>query len=146
MPPWVAPEMFDSGADPALKLPAQFPGAPALVSDRRSDRLERPDEVIQRMRSNPWRDESGPLAHRIESPADLARRAHTAIEGQAERHTHDGAEKLAGLLSPRPSTFGPYELRTAEDIARSAELVLALSNPRQRGAVDHGVVRGDGGL
>jgi HK97 family phage major capsid protein len=117
--------------------PATFPGAPALVSDRRSDRLERPDEVIQRMRSNPWRDESGPLAHRIESPAGLASRAHTAIEGQAERLTHDGAEKLAGLLSPRPSTFGPYELRTAEDIARSAELVLALSNPHYESAFRH---------
>jgi hypothetical protein len=124
--------------DPAnLEGPATFPGAPALVSDRRSDRTERPDEVIQRMRSNPWRDNDGPLAHRVESSAGLAARAHTAIEGQSERLTHDGAEKLAGLLSPRPSTFGPYELRTAEDIARSAELVLALSNPHYESAFRH---------
>jgi hypothetical protein len=88
--------------DPAnCEGPAGFPGGPVLVSDRRSDRLERPDEVIQRMRSNPWRDESRPLAHRVESAAGLAARAHTAIEGQSERLTHDGAEKLAGLLSPR---------------------------------------------
>jgi HK97 family phage major capsid protein len=124
--------------DPAnLERPDGAVGAPALVSDRRSDRLERPDEVVQRMRSNPWRDESGPLAHRVESAAGLAARAHVAIEGQAERLTHDGAEKLAGLLSPRPSTFGPYELRTAEDIARSAELVLALSNPHYESAFRH---------
>src|SRR5206468_10933535 len=75
--------------DPAnLEGPATFPGAPALVSDRRSDRLERPDEVIQRLRSNPWRDASGPLAHRVESAAGLAARAHTAIEAQEERLTH----------------------------------------------------------
>jgi HK97 family phage major capsid protein len=82
-------------------------------------------------------DESGPLAHRVESSAGLAARAHTAIEGQSERLTHDGAEKLAGLLSQRPSTFGPYELRTQEDVARSAELVLALSNPHYESAFRH---------
>jgi HK97 family phage major capsid protein len=124
--------------DPAnCEGPATFPGAPALVSERRSDRLERPDEVVQRMRSNPWRDADGPLAHRIESSAGLVARAHTAIEGQAERLTHDGSEKLAQLLSQRPSTFGPYEVRTQEDIARSAELVLALSNPHYESAFRH---------
>jgi HK97 family phage major capsid protein len=112
-------------------------GAPALVSDRRSDRLERPDEVIQRMRSNPWRDADGPLAHRIESAAGLVARAHTAIEGQAERLTHDGSEKLAKLLSGGRRRSAPYELRTAEDIARSAELVLALSNPHYESAFRH---------
>jgi hypothetical protein len=77
-------------------------GAPALVSDRRSDRLERPDEVIQRMRSNPWRDADGPLAHRIESASGLVARAHTAIEGQSERLTGPGADMLtnAGAASP----------------------------------------------
>jgi HK97 family phage major capsid protein len=125
--------------DPAnLERPIGYTGGgPALVSDRRSDRLERPAEVIQRMRSNPWRDETGPLAHRVESAAGLVARAHAAIEGQSKRLTHDGAEKLAKLLSPRPSTFGPYELRTQEDIARSAELVVALSNPWYESAFRH---------
>jgi HK97 family phage major capsid protein len=114
--------------DPAnLERPGGVDGAPALVSDRRSDRLERPDEVLQRMRSNPWRDGGGPLNR--ETGAGLVSRAHSAIEGQSERLTHDGAEKLAGMLSERPCAFGPYEVRTAEDIARSAELVLALSSP-----------------
>jgi len=42
-----------------------------------------------------------------------------------EALTHDGSEKLANLLSIRPSTFGPYEIRTQEDIKHSAELVHA---------------------
>jgi HK97 family phage major capsid protein len=123
--------------DPAnCEGPPGFPGAPAMVKDRRSDRLERPAEVVQRM-GNPWRDSDGPMGHRIESTAGLVARAHTAIDGQAERLTHDGAEKLANLLSERPSAFGPYELRTQEDIARSAELVLALSNPHYESAFRH---------
>jgi len=114
--------------DPAnCKGPAQFPGAPALVKDARHDRLETPDEVIQRCRSNTWLDGGGPLDR--ETGAGLASRAHSAIEAMSTRFPHDDAEKLAELLSLRPSTFGPYERRDAEDIKRSAELVLALSNP-----------------
>ena len=113
--------------DPAnCEGPAGLPGAPALVKDARRDRLETPDEVIQRCRSNPWRDEGGPLDR--ETGAGLASRAHSAIEA-ISRFPHEGAEKLAGLLSLRSSTFGPYEKRDAEDIRRSAELILALSNP-----------------
>jgi HK97 family phage major capsid protein len=116
------------GPEPAI-------GAPAVVTQL-GDRLERPDEVLQRMRANPWRDEGGPL-NRDRNPANLSARAHLAIEGQSERLTHDGSEKLANLLSERPSTFGPYELRTQEDIHRSAELVLALSNPHYESAFRH---------
>jgi HK97 family phage major capsid protein len=112
-----------TAADPAnLEGPA---GAPSLVKGL-GDRAERPAEVIQRI-GNPWRAEGGPLNR--ETGDGLISRAHSAIEGQSERLTHDGAEKLAGLLSERPCSFGPYEVRTREDIARSAELVLALSSP-----------------
>lgn len=96
------------------------------MKDARRDRLETADEVIQRA-GNPWRHEGGPLD--AETGAGLAARAHAAVEALQGRLTHDGSEKLAGLLSLRPSTFGPYEKRDAEDIRRSAELVLALSNP-----------------
>jgi hypothetical protein len=108
-----------------LERPGGAIGAPAVVKGL-GDRAERPAEVIQRI-GNPWRDGGGPLNR--ETGAGLVSRAHSAIEGQAERLTHDGAEKLAGLLSERPCSFGPYEVRTQEDIARSAELVLALSSP-----------------
>ena len=123
--------------DPAnLERPIGYDGAPAFVKDRRSDRLERPEEVVQRA-GNPWRSADGPLAHRADSAAGLASRAHTAIEAMAERLSHDGSEKLAQLLSVRPSIFGPYEQRDAEDIRRSAELVLALSNPHYESAFRH---------
>lgn len=101
--------------------------APALVKDARRDRLESPEEVIQRA-GNPWRQETGPLDR--ETGAGLAARAHAAVEALEGRLSHDGSEKLASLLSLRPSPFETtYELRTVDDIKRSAELVLALSNP-----------------
>jgi HK97 family phage major capsid protein len=100
-------------------------GAPPLVKAV-GDRLETPNEVVQRA-GNPWRDEGGPLDR--ETGAGLASRAHSAIEALSNRFPHEGSEKLAELLSLRSSTFGPYEKRDAEDIRRSAELVLAVSNP-----------------
>ena len=114
--------------DPAnLERPDGGIGAPALVKDARRDRLETADEVIQRA-GNPWRH--GAAAHwTAETGAGYVSRAHSAIEAMSTRFPHDGAEKLAELLSLRPSTFGPYERRDAEDLKRSAELVLALSNP-----------------
>jgi HK97 family phage major capsid protein len=113
--------------DPAnLERPAGGIGAPALVKDARRGRLESPDEVIQRA-GNPWRQDGGPLD--AETGTGYVSRAHSAIEAMSARFPHEGAEKLAELLSLRPSTFGPYEKRDAEDIKRSAELVLALSSP-----------------
>jgi HK97 family phage major capsid protein len=109
-------------------------GAPALVKGL-GDRLETPQEAIQRA-GNPWRDEGGPLDR--ESGAGYVSRAHTAIEAMSERLSHDGSEKLAGLLSLRPSTFETtYEIRNREDIRRSAEFVLALSNPFYESAFRH---------
>jgi HK97 family phage major capsid protein len=107
---------------------AQFPGAPALVKDARHDRIETPAESIQRMRSDPWRDQGGPLNR--ESGPGLIARCHTALDGMEERLTRDGAQMLASLMSERPHPTGPYEIRTAEDIRRSAAWVLALSDPR----------------
>jgi hypothetical protein len=89
--------------DPAnLEGPASLPGAPALVKQT-GYRLETPAESLQRMRTDPWRDQGGPLDR--ETGAGYIARAHAAIEGMSERLTHDGSEKLAGLLSIRPSTF-----------------------------------------
>jgi HK97 family phage major capsid protein len=120
-------EITRTAQDPAnLERPGGGIGAPALVKDARRDRLETADEVIQRA-GNPWRDQGGPLDR--ETGAGYVSRAHSAIEAMSTRFPHEGAEKLAELLSLRPSTFGPYEQRDAEDLKRSAELVLALSNP-----------------
>jgi Phage capsid family len=115
--------------DPAnCEGPATFPGAPALVKDARHDRMETPAESIQRMRTDPWRDQGGPLNR--ESGPGLIARCHTALDGMEERLTRDGAQMLANLMSERPHPTGPYEIRTAEDIRRSAAWVLALSDPR----------------
>src|SRR5258706_9507640 len=80
--------------DPAnLEGPAEFPGAPALVSGL-GDRRESATETLQRMRSNPWRSHDGPV-NRAGTAAGLIARAHTALEGLEPQLTHDGCEKLA---------------------------------------------------
>jgi HK97 family phage major capsid protein len=101
--------------------------APSLVKGL-GDRLESPAESIRRMRSDPWRDSGGPLNR--ETGAGLISRCHAALEGMEERLTRNGAQMLGNLLSERPSIYGPYEIRSAEDVARSAAWVLALSDPR----------------
>jgi HK97 family phage major capsid protein len=108
--------------------PAGSGGAPALVKDARHDRIETPAESIQRMRTDPWRDSGGPLDR--ETGAGLISRCHAALEGMEERLTRSGAQMLGNLLSERPSIYGPYEIRTREDVQRSAAWVLALSDPR----------------
>ena len=45
-------------------------------------------------------------------------------DGSARRQ-----EQLAGLLAERDDRNGIYELRTLEDVRRSAQLVLALTSP-----------------
>jgi hypothetical protein len=101
---------------------------PALVKDARRDRIETPAESIQRMRTDPWRDSGGPLDR--ETGPGLITRCHAALEGMEERLTRSGAQMLANLMSERPYPTGPYEIRTREDIERSAAWVLALSDPR----------------
>ena len=103
---------------------------PGLVKDARHDRLETPAESLQRMGTDPWRDQGGPLGNRLDASAGLISRCHTALEGMEGRLTRDGAQMLANLMSERPHPTGPYELRTAEDLRRSAAWVLALSDPR----------------
>jgi HK97 family phage major capsid protein len=98
------------------------------VKDARHDRIETPAESIQRMRTDPWRDSGGPLDR--ETGAGLISRCHAALEGMEERLTRSGAQMLGNLLSERPSIYGPYEIRTREDVQRSAAWVLALSDPR----------------
>ena len=112
-------------------------GAPPLVKDARHDRLETPAESLQRMRSNPWRDgDGGPLGNRMDSGAGLVSRCHAALEGMEGQLTRDGAQMLGNLISERPSIYGPYEIRTAEDVRRSAGWILALSNPAYRTAFE----------
>jgi HK97 family phage major capsid protein len=125
--------------DPAnLERPIGYTGGgPALVKDARHDRLETPAESLQRMRSNLWRDGDGsPLANRMDSGAGLVSRAHTALEGMEGQLTRDGAQMLGNLMSERPHATGPYEIRTEEDIRRSAGWILALSNPAYRTAFE----------
>jgi HK97 family phage major capsid protein len=107
-------------------------GASARTSPPRSrERLESPAEVIARS-GNPWRSEGGPLTH--ETGAGLISRAHTALEALDERMTHDGAEKLAGLLAVRSASLGIYEQRSPEQLHDAARMTLALSNPHYESA------------
>ena len=123
-------EITRTAQDPAnLERPYGESG-PALVKDARHDRLETSAETLQRMGADPWRDQGGPLGNSLDSSAGLISRCHTALEGQEERLTRSGAQMLANLMSDRPHPTGPYELRTAEDLRRSAAWVLALSDPR----------------
>jgi HK97 family phage major capsid protein len=113
------------------------PGAPAIVHGL-GDRHERPGEILQRMGGNPWRAADGaPLSLAGDSTDGYVSRAQSALEGMEGRLTHDGAEKLSAMLSARPSPVGWYEQRTAEDIRRSAEFILAASNPFYESAMRH---------
>jgi HK97 family phage major capsid protein len=108
-------------------------GAPAVVKGL-GDRTETPAESLQRMRSNPWQDGGGPLNR--ETGAGLVTRCHAALEGMEDALTRDGAQMLANLMSERPSFTGPYEIRSGEDIKRSAAWILALSSPHYRTAFE----------
>jgi HK97 family phage major capsid protein len=121
------PANLERGYDDGSAALDAGPGAPALVKGL-GDRVETPAESIQRMRSDPWRDSGGPLNR--ETGAGLISRCHAALEGMEERLTRNGAQMLGNLLSERPSIYGPYEIRTQEDVQRSAAWVLALSDPR----------------
>lgn len=112
-----------AAADPANCESGDGGGAPALVRGL-GDRRETPAEVIQRA-GNPWRNADT-------TTGGVIARAHTAVEALAERFGHDGAEKLAGLLAERDEKdyrAGVWEIRTLDEVRRSAELVLALSSP-----------------
>jgi hypothetical protein len=70
-------------------------GSPALIGDR--NRAESAAETLQRMRSNPWRHEDGPV-NRVDTTAGLIARAYTVLEGLEPQLTRDGAQKLAEQL------------------------------------------------
>jgi HK97 family phage major capsid protein len=99
---------------------------PALVKGL-GDRRETPGEVIQRMGSNPWRSEDGPLNR--ETTSGLTSRAHTALEGLEETLTRDGCEKLAEAMAEQTGWPGVMIKRSKDEQAQAAELWLALSNP-----------------
>jgi HK97 family phage major capsid protein len=111
----------------------QGPSAPAYVKGQLGTRLETADETVQRMRSNPWRHEDGPLDR--ETAAGLASRANTALEGLGERLTHDGAELLSTLLSERRDIRGVSVRRSADETREAAEMILALSSPYYESAM-----------
>jgi HK97 family phage major capsid protein len=113
-------------ADPANREGPDS-GSPPLVKGL-GDRVEQPEETLQRMRSNPWRHEDGPV-NRADTMAGLVSRAHTALEGLEPALTHDGAEKLAALLAESSGWPGMTVKRSRDEAAQAAELVLALSDP-----------------
>jgi HK97 family phage major capsid protein len=122
------------GPDDGTQLPGlRTPSAPAYVKGQLGTRLETADETIQRMRSNPWRDDSGPLNR--ETAAGYVSRANTALEGLGERLTHDGAELLSTLLSERRDTRGVSVRRSADEIREAAAMVIALSSPYYESAM-----------
>jgi HK97 family phage major capsid protein len=106
---------------------ADKPGAPAFVKGL-GDRAETPDEVIQRMRANPWRHEDGPL-DRAESADGLIARCHAAIEGREPALTREGCGKVADAFAESSSWNGITVKRSKDEQARAADLFLALSDP-----------------
>jgi HK97 family phage major capsid protein len=114
--------------DPAnCEGPAGFPGAPPLVKQL-GERRETAGETLQRMRSNPWRHEDGPV-NRADTAAGLITRAHVALEGLEAQLTRDGCQKLADAMAERSSWPGVMVKRSKDEQAEAAELWLALSNP-----------------
>jgi HK97 family phage major capsid protein len=107
----------------------QRPGAPAVVKGL-GDRLETPGEILQRMRSNPWRTpDGGPLTDRADTAAGMVTRAHVALEGLESALTRNGCQKLAEAMSEQSSWPGVTVVRSKDEQAQAAELWLALSNP-----------------
>lgn len=115
-------------ADPAnLEGPARADGAPALVHGL-GDRRESAGEILQRMRSNPWRSEDGPV-NRADTAAGLISRAHTALEGLESALTRDGCQKVAEAFAEEASWPGIMVRRSKDEQAQAADLFLALSDP-----------------
>src|SRR5215469_7223200 len=91
------------------------PGAPAVVKGL-GDRAETPGEVLQRMRSNPWRHERG-ILHRAETAEGMVSRAHTALEGLESRLTRDGCQKLADAMAEMSGWSGVTVKRSKQEQA-----------------------------
>jgi HK97 family phage major capsid protein len=110
-------------------LEGSVPGqqAPSLVKGL-GDRREQPGEVLQRMRSNPWRHEDGPI-NRADTAAGLIARAHTAIEALEPQLTRDGCQKVAEAFAEEVSWPGIMVRRSKDEQAAAADLFLSLSDP-----------------
>jgi HK97 family phage major capsid protein len=116
--------------DPAnleRSVPDGPPGAPALVKGL-GDRRETADETLQRMRSNPWRSEDGPI-NRADTAAGLITRAHVALEGLEDALTRDGCQKVAEAFAEEVSWPGLMVRRSRDEQAQAADLFLSLSDP-----------------
>jgi len=109
------------------------PGAPALVKGL-GDRAETAAEVIQRMRTNPWRHEDGPV-NRTESADGLIARCHTALEGLEPQLTREGCGKVADAFAESSSWGGITVKRSKDEQAQAADLFLALSDPHYGSAL-----------
>ncbi len=122
--------------DPANREgPEPAVGAPALVKGL-GDRRESPGETLQRMRSNPWRHEDGPV-NRADTLAGLIARCHTALEGLEPQLTRDGCQKVAEAFAEQTSWPGITIQRSKNEQAEAAELFLALSDPHYSGCDPH---------
>ncbi len=104
-------------------------------------RIESAAEIIQRA-GNPWRmSDGGPLAGHTsygmpgESGAGFVARAHSCIEGLAERLTRPGAELLATLLSERRDSAAFSVQRSADETREAAAMIVALSSPHYESAM-----------
>jgi HK97 family phage major capsid protein len=123
-------EITRMAADPSnLEGPesGSRPGAPALVKGP-GDRRETGAEVIQRMRSNPWRHEDGPV-NRADTADGLIARASIALEGLEGTLTREGCQKVADAFAESSSWGGITVKRSKDEQAQAADLFLALSDP-----------------
>jgi len=108
-------------------------GAPALVT-RPGDQPETAQQVLQRMHTNPWRHEDGPV-NRTESADGLIARCHAALEGLEPQLTREGCGKVADAFAESSSWGGITVKRSKDEQAQAADLFLALSDPHYASAL-----------
>jgi HK97 family phage major capsid protein len=108
-------------------------GAPALVKGL-GDRPESPGEVLQRMRTNPWRHQDG-LLNRAETADGLIARCHAALEGMEPALTREGCAKVADAFAESSSWGGITVKRSKDEQAQAADLFLCLSDPHYGSAL-----------
>jgi HK97 family phage major capsid protein len=123
-------EKLHRAAQNPANCESSVPGqqAPSLVRGLGSDRRETADETLQRMRSNPWRHEDGPI-NRADTSAGLITRAHVALEGLEDALTRDGCQRVAEAFAEEVSWPGLMVKRSKDEQAQAADLFLSLSDP-----------------
>lgn len=100
---------------------------PALVT-RPGDQPESAQQIMQRMKSNPWRSADGPL-DRTETADGMISRMHSALEGLEPQLTREGCGKVADAFAETSSWGGITIKRSKDEMASAADLFLALSDP-----------------